>query len=99
MQRDDASDAASREAKRREKEHVADDAQELLVLPAPKRTLWETTQRRTHAEATQEAAQLRQQATKQVGERLALAQEGHFAELLRTNWRRTQNQIGKTRGT
>ena len=57
---------------------MADDAQELLVLIlprllllAPKRTPGNNTKVKTHAEAMQETGQLRLQATKLVGERLA----------------------------
>ena len=85
-----ACDVADREVKRRKKGPKADDAQELLVLllprlllPAPKRTPGNNTKVTTHAEAVEETTHLRQQATKLVGERLALAQEGNFAELLR----------------
>ena len=85
-----ACDAAIREATRRKKGQIADDAQELLVLilprlllPAPRKVKENSTKVKTHAEVMQETAQPRLQATKMVGERLALAQAGNFAELLR----------------
>ena len=53
-----------------------------LLLPAPKRTPGNNTKVKSDAESTQEMAGLGQQATELVGERLALAQEGNFAELL-----------------
>ena len=98
-----ACDAANREAKRRKKGHIADDTQELLVLilprlllPAPKRTPGNNTKVKTHAEAMQETAQSRQQATKLVAKRIALAQEGNFAELLRRDELEPNEQL-KTR--
>ena len=58
-----ACDAANREAKRRKKGQIADDAQELLVLilprlllPALKRTPGNNTKVKTHAEAMQQTA-------------------------------------------
>ena len=56
----------------------------VLILPRrPRRTPGNNTKVKTHAEAMQETAQLQQQATKLVEERVALAQAGNFAEVLR----------------
>ena len=92
IQRDDATGVrrGQQGGKEEEKGQMADDAQELLVLIqprlllfVPRRTPGNNTKVRTHAEALQETAQLRQQAAKLVGERIALAQAENFAELLR----------------
>ena len=54
-----------------------------LLLRDPRRTPGNKTKVETHAEAMQETAQLRLQATKLVGEKIALAQAENFAQLLR----------------
>ena len=85
-----ACDAAVREARRRQEGHIADDAQELLaliqprlLLPAPKRKEGPQNAPKTHAEVMAETAHMKQEAHRLVGERLAIATTGNWAQRLR----------------